>query len=138
LNKSNKTQLCRDRRKGPAKAYITLRVELKNEIYLVQLFGTLNNTTSGVVQKGLVDLITPGCKVVLNINKCDYLSSSGVRALVLIFRQVRDKGGRAVFSGLTKQARDILWATGFDSLIDAYATTDEAIKIIKGEKQDGC
>jgi anti-sigma B factor antagonist len=50
-----------------------------------------------------------------------YMSSAGLRVLLMVYRRVSGKGGRAVLVGLSEDLKDTMSLTGF---LDFFAHKD--------------
>jgi anti-sigma B factor antagonist len=51
-----------------------------------------------------------------------YLSSAGLRMLLLLYRRIRENNGKMVLTGLTEEVADIMQITGF---LDLFSTFDK-------------
>jgi len=51
--------------------------------------------------------------VVLDMGEVDYMSSAGLRTLLLLYRQAASRNGKVVIAGLQESIRDIMAITGF-------------------------
>lgn len=55
-------------------------------------------------------------KMILDLSGVDYISSSGLRVIVLTHRIMSEKGG-LVLKGLNKNVRSVISMTGFDNVL---------------------
>jgi anti-sigma B factor antagonist len=104
---------------------IERRVE--GEISIVQIEGDLDGNTAPVAQEQIVPLAEPGCKVVLDMSQVAYMSSAGLRLLLLTYRTISGKGGDVVLVGLSSDLADTMQLTGFLDFFKHYDTLDAGI-----------
>jgi anti-sigma B factor antagonist len=88
---------------------------------IIRLEGTIDGGSAPVAQAAIVPLIEPGCRLVLDLSGVDFMSSAGLRLMLLIFRQVSSAGGKVAMTGLSEEIRDTMSLTGF---LDFFTTAD--------------
>jgi anti-sigma B factor antagonist len=88
---------------------------------VIHLEGTLDGSSAAVAQAAIVPLIESGCRLVLDLSGVDFMSSAGLRLMLLIFRQVSAAGGKVAMIGLSEEIRDTMSLTGF---LDFFTTAD--------------
>jgi anti-anti-sigma factor len=67
----------------------------------------------------------PAC--VLDMAGVDYISSVGLRVLMMASRQVQGQGGRLVIARLTPLVREVFEISRFDKVFDVFASIEEAL-----------
>jgi anti-sigma B factor antagonist len=103
-------------------------VEEKGDITIARLVGELNSGTAESVQESLLQHIGPGCKTVLDMSGVTYISSVGLRTLLLLYRESSRQKGRIVLCGLTEMVHDTMFITGFLEFFDTADTCAEGEK----------
>jgi anti-sigma B factor antagonist len=77
----------------------------------------------------LRDLVATGKKkIILNLEKVDYIDSSGVGELVSAYTTVRNSGGELKLMNLTKKVHDILNVTKLYTVFDIKDDEFTAVK----------
>jgi anti-sigma B factor antagonist len=99
-----------------------IEIEEKGEITVVRLAGELNSGTVDIVQEKLLELVEPGCKIALEMSGVTYISSVGLRTLLLLYREVSHQEGYIVLCGLTEMVYDTMFITGFLEFFETYET----------------
>jgi anti-anti-sigma factor len=66
----------------------------------------------------------------LDLQKVDFVSSGGVRVLLVMTKKVTAQGGGIVLSQLHPFVEDLLMMSGFYKLIPTAATREEAVKML--------
>lgn len=103
-------------------AMLDLYVEQIGQVTAIQLVGSIDSTTAQLVQEEVIPLALTGKKILLDMSKVTYLSSAGLRALLLIYRSICENVGRIVLMGMTDEVRDIMAITGF---LDFFETAED-------------
>jgi anti-sigma B factor antagonist len=88
---------------------------------VISLKGTIDGGSAPAAQAAIVPLLEPGCRLVLDLSGVDFMSSAGLRLMLLIFRQVSGAGGKVAMIGLSEEIRDTMELTGF---LDFFTTAD--------------
>lgn len=65
--------------------------------------------------------------LVLDLAETEYMSSVGLRVLVVAARQVKPEGGRIVVCGLQPALREIFEISRIHLIFDIFGTADEAV-----------
>lgn len=72
-------------------------------------------------------LLTDGHnKVVVDCSALEYLSSAGLRALLIVAKKTKSAGGGLVFCSVGSTVKDVLEVSGFGALLGVYPGTEEA------------
>ena len=104
-----------------------IEFETVDGITVVTLFGELDSRTAPIVQDKLMDLPSPEARVLLEMSGVNYISSAGLRALLMLYRRMANSDGRVALVGLTESIRDVMTVTGFLDFFAAYDTLPEGI-----------
>lgn len=106
-----------------------MEIEISNEqnVTIVTLSGELQRQTAPGIQEKILPLIAPDCKILLNMSQVSYMSSAGLRLLLLFYRQIEDQQGRVVLTGLQEMVKDTMSITGFLEFFTDYDSIAEGI-----------
>ena len=89
--------------------------------------GRLDAATVPTLEPALQRLLFEGqARLVVDLSGVNYISSSGLRALLTARRQARSRGGDVFLCSLHPRVREIFEMVGFVSVFGLYATRDEA------------
>ena len=102
-----------------------IEFETVDGITVVTLFGELDSRTAPIVQEKLLDLPSPEARALLDMSGVNYISSAGLRALLMLYRRMATSDGRVALFGLTESIRDVMTVTGFLDFFAAYDTLEE-------------
>jgi anti-sigma B factor antagonist len=100
---------------------------LSGEVTGVAVEGRLDAATVPTLEQTLQRLLFDGqAKLVIDLADVNYISSSGLRALLTARRQARSRGGNVHLCCLHSRVKEIFEMVGFMSVFGVYATRDEA------------
>ena len=88
-------------------------------VTVVTLVGELDGKTAGATQERVLPLIPSDGRLLLDMTGVPYMSSAGLRMLLLLYRQAQGKRSRVALVGLSDEIRDTMSATGF---LDYFVT----------------
>lgn len=66
-------------------------------------------------------------KVILSLSKVDFVSSAGLRLLLMVYRQIKLKNGKVILVGVSEEIQDVMSMTGFINFFSISNTIDEAL-----------
>lgn len=97
-------------------------------VAVIALKGRLDSANAGELEKGLGDLFTqPGQKAVVDMEKLDYISSAGLRVVLMLAKRARQTGGRLMLSCLSPSVKEVFEISGFLKIIEVAPTTEAAV-----------
>jgi anti-anti-sigma factor len=96
--------------------------------------GRIDNSTTDGLKSGLDTHMATCCeggdRLVLDFSKVDYISSVGLRVLMLAARKAREQEGTIVVAGLQPVVREIFDISRFIYVFQCYDTVREALSKI--------
>jgi anti-anti-sigma factor len=95
---------------------------------VVEMSGRLDSRTAGDAGDRMV-AIAQGTdrRVVLNLEKLQYVSSAGLRVILQAAKLLQAKHGKLTICSAGGSVTTVLETAGFDSLLNIYATEKEAV-----------
>ncbi|MDG4858847.1 STAS domain-containing protein [Streptomyces sp. T-3] len=90
---------------------VTSRAE--GETAVIVLEGEINSTTSGGLQAQLLPFVRPGREVLIDLTGVSYISSAGLRTLLIVHRRAQQVETGITLVGLSAEVRFVMNATGF-------------------------
>ena len=93
--------------------------------------GRIDNSTTDGLKSGL-DAYVASCRaggdrLVLDFSKVDYISSVGLRVLMLAGKRVREQGGSIVIAALQPVVREIFEISRFTLVFQCFGSVREAL-----------
>ena len=108
-------------------------VEKAEDVHLVKIEGDIDGTTSEALREKLSDYLSSNSLMVIDLSKCAYISSAGLRVLLIIAKQLTRIGGKGALARLSKELEDIMEMTGFEHIFPAYKDVETAVKALSKE-----
>jgi anti-sigma B factor antagonist len=106
---------------------LDIQIQTIRSITTVQLAGEIDGSTAPDAQAKIVPLATADTKLVLDMSNVAYMSSAGLRMLLVIYRSVAGHGGKVVVVGLSETLKDTMSLTGFLDFFDHYDTLEAGL-----------
>lgn len=103
----------------------------KDDVTIVDLLADhFNLESSNPVMNACNSLITDegASKLVINFQKVSYMTTSGIGALLSIYRTSINHGAQMVLCNLNDDIKDVLHVTMVDGVISIVNTQEEAFK----------
>ena len=98
------------------------------EITLVTPKGRLDSATSPELEQRLLGLAaTPGAALVIDCRELAYVSSAGLRVLLMAAKAARGAGARIALATLQPSVRQVFDISGFSSLFEIHEDAAAAI-----------
>jgi len=101
------------------------------DVTVVSLTGDLDARTAPAVQQELSELIPDGVLVLLDLGGVGYVSSAGLRMMLIAYRRAQQSGTTIALVGVSETLRKILSATGFLRFFTVAETIPEAISALE-------
>lgn len=109
-----------------------LTITNKDGSTIIKLSGSLDGTTVNEAQEKILPLISGSDgSMVLNMEECNYVSSAGLRLLLMAAKQLSTKNGVLALSGLSAEIQDVMEMTGFSNFFQSFDTVDSALEAIR-------
>jgi anti-sigma B factor antagonist len=103
---------------------VSLRVREEPGLRLVELTGEVDSTTATGLYERLEPLVAAPGRLRLDLSGVSYISSAGLRVLVLVHRRAQQTRAGVELTGLSEELRFIMAATGF---LDLFADAPEPV-----------
>ncbi|MEV4108866.1 MULTISPECIES: STAS domain-containing protein [Nonomuraea] len=107
-----------------------LQRELRGGVTVISMDGQLDSETAPRVQQDLQALFPEEGLVVLDLSRTLYMSSAGLRVLLLIYRQAQHSTVRLALTGLSPDVRAIMDATGFLGFFTVVESVEEGVEAL--------
>lgn len=107
---------------------MNIKQESEGNVVILALNGRLDTLNYSLLENELAFLIEKNQKdIILDCQDLDYVSSSGLRVLLLALKRVKAVHGRFTICNLQPQIIQIFKISGFDHLFELYPGRNEAI-----------
>ena len=103
-------------------------VKQENGINVISIEGSIDGRTAPLVKEEIGPTVQAATHVILDMSKVDYLSSAGLRLLLLIYREFAAKKGRLVLLGVSEDIQTVMSHTGFLNFFTLAGSKAEALQ----------
>jgi anti-anti-sigma factor len=98
---------------------------------IIGISGRLDTTNFSILEKKLMDLIDHGeHKIAVDCSGMDYVSSSGLRIMLMALKKITIVKGKFVLCSLQENIREIFEISGFTNIFEIYPSREEALKVL--------
>jgi len=117
---------------APKEEQVEISVEnLADGIEKVTLTGSLDVSAAQEIEREFSAAARSGHHVVVDLSQVRFLSSQGIRALMINAKAVEAKGRRMVLVAPPPQVEHVLHVAGIDQLIPLYHEVDRAVATLQ-------
>ena len=102
-------------------------INTSENIVIITVEGSIDSKTAGHLQSQILGKVSETNNVLLDLYKVDFVSSAGLRVLLLIYRQIKSKNGKVILVGVSDEIRDVMAMTGFINFFSITDTIDNAL-----------
>jgi anti-anti-sigma factor len=105
-----------------------IREEKRGKVKIVGLRGRLDANSSQGVENQLLALMNQGeDRLVLDFSELTYMSSLGLRVLMMVAKNIKQVNGKLALSGLNDHIYEIFKIARFTNIFSIYPNCDEAV-----------
>jgi anti-sigma B factor antagonist len=92
---------------------MNVQVRQEGDIEVIELEGSLDGKTAPEVREQIRPVLSRAGKLILDLSRVGYLSSAGLRLLLLTYREVTARKGKVVLLGVSEDIKMVMSHTGF-------------------------
>ena len=101
----------------------------KGENIIITIKGRLDAVTAPVADNAIKKIMEEDCRRVLfNLDDLEYLSSSGLRVILGVAKEIKRNESKLVLCSLNQFVKEIFEVSGFESLIPIEDTVESGIE----------
>lgn len=104
-----------------------IREETRGDALVVTVAGRLDSGSAGLLEAVLPARVQTTSKVVLDLSAVPYVSSAGLRVMLMGAKAARTKGHKLALAGLAPTVMEVFDISGFTALFTIAADVDAAL-----------
>jgi anti-anti-sigma factor len=105
-----------------------IQKELVGDAHVVTVHGRLDGIYSSAFANQVGELITgTNPKLLIDFTDIDFVTSAGLRALLLLVKKAKATGGVFALCGVNEQVREVLDISGFTAMFSIHPGRAEGI-----------
>ena len=108
-----------------------IKLQEKDGIATVSIEGEIDSKTAPEAQEKLLPFVENHSRIVMDMSGLTFLSSAGLRMMLLIYRHATARGGKVALVGLSEQIKDTMSATGFLAFFELCASIEKAMEAVR-------
>ena len=106
-----------------------LSIESTDNAHIIALQGQINSANAATVETEVLAVLQKGAKnVLLNMTELSYISSAGLRVVLVLAKRLKQAGGKLVIYGMQAHVREVFDISGFLAILNVTATRNEAVE----------
>jgi len=107
---------------------MNVQQELRGDVAILRPVGRLDSATSPELERSVMECLDSGCKrLVFDLASMDYVSSAGLRVILVAGKKLRTTQGKLVLAGMRETVREVFEMSGFLTLFAVTANVDDAL-----------
>lgn len=105
-----------------------INTKKKDNVLVISLKGRLDAVTAPDFDKKLESLLSEGENVlIINFSELEYISSAGLRSILVSAKQLKANGGRMLLAELMGPVKEVFEISGFYSIFQIFETEADAL-----------
>jgi anti-anti-sigma factor len=102
--------------------------EQSGDVVTVRLAGRLDSGTAQSAEESFAQVLAGGAPhLVVDMSKLEYISSAGLRVLLVMAKKVQQTNGKVALFGLAANVREVFSISGFDRIFSIEADAEAAV-----------
>jgi anti-anti-sigma factor len=98
------------------------------DVLVLALQGRLDSVNAAEVEASIKEQITQGAnRIALDFSEVAYVSSAGLRVVLVVAKRLKEIGGRLVLIGLTPSVREVFAISGFLQILTVCEDREAAL-----------
>ena len=91
--------------------------EQAGDVVIAKLSGRLDSSTAPPTEENFSRLLASGpLHLAIDLSNLEYISSAGLRVLLVVARKLQQAKGKVVLFGLVQNVREVFQISGFDRI----------------------
>ncbi|MBI4549281.1 MAG: STAS domain-containing protein [Ignavibacteriae bacterium] len=109
---------------------VKARTLYNGKIGIIDIKGSLiGNEETDSFKEAVADFLEQGIKnLVINLQKVNYVNSSGIGAIISAHTSYAKSGGKVMLAGISNTVQSVLVITKLIDVFDVFDTVDEAVE----------
>jgi anti-sigma B factor antagonist len=106
-------------------------IEKKTEkCMIIGIKGRLDTINYSILEKRLTELLDQNIdRILINCAQMDYVSSSGLRILLMALKRITMIKGKFVLCNLQENIREIFEISGFTTIFEIHPNEEDALRV---------
>ncbi|MEZ4869554.1 MAG: anti-sigma factor antagonist [Caldilineaceae bacterium] len=107
-----------------------IQVKTIDQVTVVAVAGDIDGNSAPEAQAQILPLAQPNAKIILDLQGVPFMSSAGLRLLLVIYRTLSGNGGKVALVGLSDDIADTMRLTGFLDFFSHHDSLDAGLAAV--------
>jgi anti-sigma B factor antagonist/stage II sporulation protein AA (anti-sigma F factor antagonist) len=109
-----------------------INVDTRDGVTMIKPAGRIDSSNASEFEALVTAKLDEGAqKLIFDLGDLDFMSSAGLRVVLLAGKRIRESKGKLAFAGLRDNVHDVFAMSGFLKLFQAHKTLDEALAAVR-------
>ncbi len=109
-------------------SHLAVRAEDSDKATVLCLTGRLDGTNTAILEAAVAGHLEAGETLLLfDLENLIYISSAGLRVLLIIARKMQAQSGKALFCGFSEEISQVFEVSGFKDVLSVYRGRADAL-----------
>jgi anti-anti-sigma factor len=106
--------------------------EQAGDVVIVKLSGRLDSSTAPSAEESFTRVLATGPRhLAIDLSNLEYISSAGLRILLVVARKLQQAKGKVVLFGLRDNVREVFQISGFDRIFTIQPNMAAAVAAVQ-------
>ena len=106
--------------------------EQAGDVVIAKLAGRLDSGSAQPAEESFSRVLGSGTPhLAIDLSKLEYISSAGLRVLLVVAKKVQQANGKVVLFGLGPNVREVFSISGFDKIFSIEADAASAVAAVR-------
>ncbi len=107
---------------------LTVSDKIQDNKLVIYCEGRIDSTNANIFEEKLAAVIGEDKnKFIIDFEKIAFVSSAGLRVLLIAAKKVKPTGGAVILTGLSAEIQEVFDISGFTAIFSIYKTVEEAL-----------
>ena len=112
---------------------IELKIKTVEIVTVIEITGDIDAKTTPEIQEKVLSVVEPDSKIILDLSRVNYMSSAGLRMLLLLYRTATAREGNLVLVGLKEEIKDTMSVTGFLNFFTICDNVESGLAMLRNK-----
>ncbi|MGB7342498.1 MAG: STAS domain-containing protein [Phototrophicaceae bacterium] len=103
-----------------------------DQITVIQVTGAIDGSTAPILREAILSACSTGQLLLLDMQHVHFMSSAGLRVMLLLHRKLEQSDGRVILIGLLEPIYDAMEATGFLKYFETASDIETGAQLLRG------
>jgi stage II sporulation protein AA (anti-sigma F factor antagonist) len=106
--------------------------EQSGDAVIVKLSGRLDSSSAQATEESFGRVLAPGpLHLAIDMSQLEYISSAGLRVLLVVAKKMQQAKGKVVLFGLVRNVREVFSISGFDRIFSIQSDRAAALAAVR-------